>query len=304
MARTELKKRIGEGLFLLDGAMGTQLMQQGIKPGSGLILANLEHAHTVSEVHSTYFEAGSDACLTNTFSANRYALKRYNLADKVVEINRSAALLARKAAGDSKYVLGNIGPTGDFLEPIGLLKPADVKAVYIEQAQALMSGGIDGFIIETMTAAEEMTAAIEAVKSVCGTLPVFASMAFDPAGKAFRTSMGVDVETAVSKMVEAEADCIGFNCGTIPVGDYERLAREFLAFARAIGDNRPVYAEPNAGKPQLKGGGVVYGLLPEDFAAMMLDVYRAGVRIIGGCCGTTPDHIRAVAQLLKKQKRH
>ena len=304
MARTELKKRIGEGLFLLDGAVGTLLMQQGIRPGSGLVLANLEHGDIVIKIHKSYLDAGSDAIITNTLIANRIFLGKHNLAEKCVEINHAAALLARKAAGDSHYVLGNLGPTGDFLEPIGLLKPADVKLAYIEQAQALLSGGIDGFIIETMTAAEEMTAAIEAVKSVCGTLPVFASMAFDPAGKAFRTSMGVDVETAVSKMVEAGADCIGFNCGTIPVGDYERLAREFAAFARAIGDNRPVYTEPNAGKPQLQGGGVVYGLLPEDFAAMMLDVYNAGVHIIGGCCGTTPDHIRAVAQLLKKHQRH
>jgi 5-methyltetrahydrofolate--homocysteine methyltransferase len=303
MTRVALKERIKSGLFLLDGAMGTQLMERGIKAGSPLILANLEHGDIVSKIHKSYLDAGSDAIITNTLIANRIFLGKHNLAEKCVEINRSAALLARKAAGDSKYVLGDIGPTGDFLEPIGLLKTADVKAVYIEQAQALMSGGIDGFIIETMTAADEMTAAIEAVKSVCGELPVFASMAFDPAGKAFRTSMGVDVETAVSKMVEAGADCIGFNCGTIPVGDYERLAREFAAFARAIGDNRPVYAEPNAGKPELQGSGVVYGLLPEDFAAMMLDVYRAGVHIIGGCCGTTPDHIRAVAQLLRSRHR-
>jgi 5-methyltetrahydrofolate--homocysteine methyltransferase len=304
MARTELKKRIEKGLFLLDGAVGTLLMQRGIKPGSGLVLANLEHAHTVSEIHRAYLEAGSDAIITNTLIANRIFLGKHNLAERCVEINRTAAQLARQAAGDSHYVLGNIGPTGDFLEPIGLLKPADVKQAFVEQAEALLAGGIDGFIIETMTAAEEIKIAIEAARQVAGELPVFASMAFDPAGKSFRTSMGVDVSTAVSTIVAAGADCIGFNCGTILAGDYERLASEFVAFSRALADNKPVYAEPNAGHPVLKDGLVSYRLLPEDFAATMLDIYNTGVHIIGGCCGTTPDHIRAIAHLLRKRPYH
>jgi 5-methyltetrahydrofolate--homocysteine methyltransferase len=304
MARTELKKRIEKGLFLLDGAMGTQLMQNGIKPGSSLVLANIEHGEIVGKIHKSYLDAGSDAIITNTFSANRFVLKKQNLAERCVEINRAAARLARQAAGKSLYVLGNIGPTGDFLEPIGLLKPADVEAAYIEQAEALMSGGIDGFIIETMTAVEEIKVAIEAAKKVAGNLPVFASMAFDPAGKSFRTSMGVDVSTAVSAIVSAGADYLGFNCGTIPAGDYERLASEFVAFSRALADNSPVYAEPNAGLPALEDGKVSYRLLPDDFAATMLDIYNTGVHIIGGCCGTTPDHIRAVAQLLKNRKHH
>ena len=289
MARTELKERIGKGLFLLDGAMGSLLMHQGIKPGSG---------------HKSYLDAGSDAIITNTLIANRIFLGKHNLAERCVEINRSAAQLARQAAGDNFYVLGNIGPTGDFLEPVGTLKVADVKAAYIEQAKALVSGGVDGFIIETMTAAEEIKAAIEAAKEAAGNLPVFASMAFDTAGKDFRTSMGVDVETAVSVMAEAGADFLGFNCGSLPAGDYEKLANEFVAFSRAIADNKPVYAEPNAGRPVLEEGKVAYRLLPDDFAATMLDVYNAGVHIIGGCCGTTPDHIRAVASLLKKQRHH
>jgi 5-methyltetrahydrofolate--homocysteine methyltransferase len=304
MTGIPLKEKIKGGLFLLDGAVGTLLMQQGIKPGSSLVLANIEHSRLVAEIHKSYLDAGSDAIITNTLIANRIFLEKHNLAGRCAEINLAAARLARQAAGDNHYVLGNLGPTGDFLEPIGPLKPADVRAAYIEQAEALMSGGVDGFIIETMTAADELTAAVEAAKKIAGKLPVFASMAFDPAGKSFRTSMGVDVETAVSEMVSAGADCIGFNCGTVPVGDYERLAREFVAFSRGLGENRPVYAEPNAGNPALEEGKVVYKLLPEDFAAAMLDIYHSGVHIIGGCCGTTPEHIRAVAQLLRKRQNY
>ena len=299
MARAALKERIESGLFLLDGAMGTQLIGRGIKTGSALILATLEHGEIVSDIHRAYFDAGSDAVITNTFSANRYALKRHNLADKVIEINRAAALLARKAAGDSHYVLGDIGPTGDFLEPIGLLKRADVKAAYIEQAKALMAGGIDGFIIETMTAADEMTAAIEAVKSVGGTLPVFASMSFGRAGDGFRTMMGVDIETAFAKIVPLGVDAIGFNCGSMSLDDYVELTVKFVAAARGQGKNTMILAEPNAGLPELVDGGTVYKVSPNDFALAAQRIFLAGVKIIGGCCGTSPEHIEAVARTLK-----
>ena len=163
-----------------------------------------------------------------------------------------------------------------------------------------MAASVDGFIIETMTAVDEIKVAIQAVKQAAPDMPVFASMAFDSAAKSFRTPMGVDVSTAVSVMVDAGADVIGFNCGSIPVGDYERLAGEFVAISRALAENRPVYAEPNAGLPALEEGKVSYGLLPDDFAVTMLDLYHAGVHIIGGCCGTTPDHIKATSSLLKK----
>lgn len=303
MTKELLKKRIEKGLFMLDGAMGTELMQAGIKPGKSLILANIEHSDVVAQIHKSYLDAGSDAIITNTFSANSYVLKKYNLAEKIVDINIYAAQIARKTAGSDKYVLGDLGPTGDFLEPVGLLKADDVLAAYIQQAQALLSAGVDGFIIETFTASDELKVAIQAAKKAAPDLPVFASMAFDPAPKSFRTPMGIDVSTAVSVMVEAGADYIGFNCGSIPAGDYERLAHEFVAISRALADNRPVYAEPNAGLPVLEEGKVSYGLRPDDFAAEMLDLYHAGVHIIGGCCGTTPEHIRAASTLLKKHIR-
>ncbi len=304
MVRELLKKRIEKGLFMLDGAMGTELMKSGLKPGKSLILANIEHGDIIAKIHKSYIDAGSDAIITNTFSANGFVLNKYNLFDRVEEINTVAAKLARQAAGDEKYVLGDLGPTGDFLEPLGGLKPADVQAAYSQQVKALLDAGVDGFIIETFTAIDEIKVAIKAVKKTAPDLPVFASMAFDPAPKGFKTPMGVDVSTAVSEMAEAGADYIGFNCGSIPAGDYEKLASEFVAISRALAENKAVYAEPNAGQPILYEGKVSYGMLPDDFATEMLDLYHIGIHIIGGCCGTGPDHIRAASTLIKKHLQH
>lgn len=303
MARKRLKEKIREGLFLLDGAMGSLLLAQGIKAGRALAYANIDAAKILFDIHSAYFKAGSDAVITNTFGANGFALSRYKLADKVVEINKAGAKIARDAAGEDKYVLGDIGPSGEFLEPIGNIKPEELKAAYSKQAEALLVGGVDGFIVQTMTAADEISAVIQAVRSVCGKLPVFASMAFDKVSDGFRTSMGVDVSTAVSAMVEAGADAVGFNCGTISLGDYEILASKYVALARALKEDIAIYAEPNAGEPELDSGRAVYHVLPDDFAVAIREIYFAGVHIIGGCCGTEPEHIKAIAELLKQGKK-
>ncbi len=303
MARKRLKERIYEGLFLLDGAMGSLLLARGIKAGRALVYANIDSAKILFDIHSAYFQAGSDAVITNTFGANEFSLSRYKLADKIVEINKAGAKIARDAAGQDRYVLGDIGPSGEFLEPIGNIKPEELIAAYSKQAEALLIGGVDGFIIETMSAVDEISAVIQAVRSVCGKLPVFASMAFDKISDGFRTSMGVDVSTAVSAMLEAGADAVGFNCGTVSLGDYEILAREYVAVARALKEDIPIYAEPNAGEPELDSGRAVYRILPEDFALTIEEIYSAGVHIIGGCCGTGPEHIKAIAELLRQRKK-
>jgi 5-methyltetrahydrofolate--homocysteine methyltransferase len=303
MAKKRLKERMREGLFLLDGAMGSLLLAQGIKAGRALAYANIDSAKTVYDIHKSYIDAGSDAVITNTFGANIFSLSRYELAGKVVEINKAGAKIARDAAGEDKYVLGDIGPSGDFLEPLGNIKLEELIAAYSKQAEALLIGGVDGFIIQTMSAADEISAAIQAVRSVCGRLPVFASMAFDKVSDGFRTSMGVDVSTAISAMIEAGADAVGFNCGTISLGDYEILAREYVAVARALKEDIAIYAEPNAGEPELDSGRAVYRILPEDFALTIEEIYSAGVHLIGGCCGTGPEHIKAIADLLRQRKK-
>lgn len=294
-----MRERIRQGLFLLDGAMGTELIARGVEAGVCNDYLNIESADIVGDVYRSFLLAGSDAVLTNTFGANKYALSRHGFADKVREINTAAAEIARQAAGEKKYVLGDIGPTGDFLEPLGELKADELKDAYAEQAAGLLAGGVDGFIIETMTALDEITIAIEAVKSVCGELPVFASMAFDKAGDDFRTMMGVDVESAVAKIVPLGVEAVGFNCGKMLLNEYVELADKILLSARAISGDVVILAEPNAGKPELIDGKAVYKVLPDDFAAAVEKIHSAGVNIIGGCCGTGPAHIEAAARKLR-----
>jgi 5-methyltetrahydrofolate--homocysteine methyltransferase len=299
MAKMSLRERIKQGLFLLDGAMGTQLIARGIEVGKCSDYLNVELPDVVSDIHRSYFEAGSDAVITNTFGANKYALGRHGLAEEASKINSAGAQIARRAAGQEKYVLGDIGPSGDFLEPLGSLKPEELKEAFARQAKALLDGGVDGFIIETMTALEEVAVAIEAVKSVGGGVPVLASMSFDRAGDDFKTMMGVDVEAAVAKIVSSGVDAVGFNCGTVSLDEYVELAEKFVSAVRALSADVIVYAEPNAGKPELVEDQAVYKVSPEDFAAAVEKIHSAGVNIIGGCCGTSPGHIKAVAMKLK-----
>jgi len=279
--------------------MGTELIARGVEVGKCNDYLNIESPDIVFDVHRAYLEAGSDAVLTNTFGANKYALGRHGFGDRVEEINKAGAQIARKAAGEEKYVLGDIGPSGDFLEPLGGLKPEALRKAFAEQAKGLLAGGVDGFIIETMTALEEIAVAIEAVKSVCGGLPVFASMSFDKAGDDFRTMMGVDVESAVAKIIPFDVDVVGFNCGSASLDEYVELAGEFASAVKATGQDVLILAEPNAGKPELVDGRAVYNVSPEDFAAAVEKVHLAGVNIVGGCCGTGPAHIEALAKRLK-----
>ena len=240
----------------------------------------------------------SDAVLTNTFGANKYALARHGLSEEVNKINTAGAQIARKAAGEDKYVLGDIGPSGDFLQPLGTLKADDLKNAFAEQAKALLAGGVDGFIIETMTALEEIAIAIEALKSV-SELPVFASMAFDSSGDDFRTMMGVDVESALSKIASLGVDAVGFNCGKMSLDDYIRLAVKYACAVQNSKEDVVVLAEPNAGTPELVEGKAIYNVPPDAFATAAEKICSAGVKIIGGCCGTGPEHIQAIAEKLK-----
>jgi len=291
-----------QGVFLLDGAMGTELIARGVEAGVCNDYLNIESPDVILEIHRSYLSAGSDAVLTNTFGANKYALARHGLADKVVEINTAGAQIARRAAGGEKYVLGDIGPSGDFLEPLGNLKPAELKDAFTQQAKALLDGGVDGFIIETMTALDEVEITIEALKSISD-LPVFVSWAFDQTGDSFKTMMGVDVESAISKAVSLGVDAVGFNCGTLVLDEYIKLAEKFVSSVSASARDVLIYAEPNAGKPELIDGKVVYKVTPEDFAVAAEKIHSAGVNIIGGCCGTGPKHIAAVSKKLRAGNR-
>lgn len=296
MAKISLKQKLSSGLLLLDGAMGTQLMSKGIMAGKCNEMLNVESPQIILDIHRSYIQAGSDAVYTNTFGANEITLARHGLADEVERINQAAVKIAKQAAGKDKYVIGDIGPCGEFLKPLGSLEPARLKEVFAKQAKTLCNGGTDGFVIETFMAIDEAKTAVEAVKSVCN-LPIFVSFAFDAAGDDFRTMMGVGVETMVSEFSVLAVDAIGFNCGTLKMEQYLALAGRFAKLLR--GKNISLLAKPNGGKPELVGGKAVYKLSDKDFAEYAENIHKAGAVLIGGCCGTGPEHIRAMVKKLK-----
>ncbi|MBL7106786.1 MAG: homocysteine S-methyltransferase family protein [Phycisphaerae bacterium] len=296
MAKMNLKEAIGKNTLILDGAMGTELFVRGVEAGQCNEYLNIEKPDIVYDVQRAYVEAGSDIIITNTFGANAISLDRHGFGSRAVEINRAGAEISRRAAGEDRYVLGDIGPCGDFLEPLGILTKEKLKEAISEQVRGLLEGGVDGFIVETMTALEEIIAAIEAVKSVSD-LPVFGSMAFDPAGEDFRTMMGVDVKSAVRAINAAGADAVGFNCGTVTLDGYVRLAEKYTEAADGLG--LVLFAEMNAGLPELVDGMAVYKVGDEEFADTAKKIKALGFSILGGCCGTSPEHIKALAGKLK-----
>ncbi len=297
MTKIDFRQRIREKVLLLDGAMGTQLFARGVEAGKCNDYLNIELPDVILEIQIAYLDAGSDCVITNTFGGNKYALSRHGLSEQVSEINKAGAEIACKAAGEERYVLGDIGPCGDFLEPLGTLKANELQAAFVEQAKWLSSGGVDGFIIETMTALDEIEIAVEAVKSVCD-LPVFVSLAFDTAGDDFRTMMGVSVEAAVDKIAGHGIDGIGFNCGKVSLEGYVKLAEKFAAVVKEQSSDVVLLAEPNAGLPELVDGETVYKVSGEEFAAVAETIHSFGFNIIGGCCGTCPEHIKAVREKL------
>jgi len=296
MAKLNLKEKIGSDVLVLDGAMGTQLITAGAKAGYNDYL-NIKSPEIVKSVQKAYIEAGADILITNTFGANSIALTRHNLSDKLSDINIAGAKIAREAAGDDNYVLGDIGPTGDFLQPIGTTTPQQLKKAFTEQANVLIQAGVDGLIIETMTALEELEIAVKSAQSAAGGVPVFASMSFDSAGGDFKTMMGVSAEAMVEKLLELKVDALGFNCGRMTLDDYVKLAEKIASLAGS--SDVILFTEPNAGMPEMIDGKTVYKVQPDEFAQALIKIRDAGFKVLGGCCGTSPAHIKAAAELIK-----
>lgn len=295
MSKPDLREKINESnRFFLDGAMGTQLIARGIKVDKCSELLNINSPEVVSEVHKAYFQAGSDAVLTNTFGGNEIALKRHELDSKADDINKAAAELAQKAGSGDKYVLGDIGPSGDFLQPLGTLTEQQLIDAFSRQTKALDEGGVDGFIIETMTALDEVIAAIKAIRSVNTEKPLFVSMAFDSGNGDFRTMMGQDYDSVIQELSGYKVDVAGFNCGKMSLENYIELSRCYTRSVKESDLDCDVMAEMNAGIPELVDGKPAYNVQPEEFARAAHKVRDNGVKILGGCCGTTPEHIKAM----------
>jgi len=286
----QLKRRLSEGLLIADGAMGTILSLGGHEPGKSLDLLNVENPDLVRAAHRDYVEAGSELILTNTFQGSRPSLGRHNLADRTTELNAAGAVLAREVAGAEIFVGGDIGPTGKILEPYGDYPTESARAAFAEQAQALAEAGVDCLVLETFSDLGEIRVAVEA--AVKTGLPVFASMSFDPSG---RTAFGVTVEQAAQELESAGAVVVGTNCGTITPDEMVGIIAAFRAATTL-----PLIAQPNAGRPQQTAAGVTWPETPDSFANAAVHLREAGATIIGGCCGSTPDHIRAIAARLRR----
>ncbi len=295
MPARSLLAALVERPLLGDGAMGTQLQRAGLEPGGCGEAWNLDHPDRILAIQRAYVEAGSDCLITNTFGASPIMLERHG-EGRVAEINRAGVELARRAFdGRPGFVLGDIGPFGGLLEPYGEMPAERVAESFAEQARALVAAGADAIIIETQTAFEELELAIAAARAA-GADCVIASMAFDRMrdGEEVRTMMGIAPETAAEFMLAQGVDVAALNCGT---GVDMRQAADTVRRYRSV-LSLPVMAQPNAGQPVLENLQVVYKQPPEEMAAGLPELLAAGADIVGGCCGSTPEHIRAFRAIL------
>jgi len=276
---------------LFDGAMGTMLMAAGLKAGESPELWNIEKRSLVVDIHRKYFEVGSDVVHTNTFGGNAIKLADRGLSEKMEIINVLAAELAKEACPAGKFVAGDIGPTGKLIKPLGDLVLEEAEEAFLGQAQALVKGGADLISIETMFSLEEALAALRAAKRL-GQVMVIAGLTFNRTKKGFFTMMGEGVNQAVSAFTEAGADVIATNC-SLGSRDMIDLTKELRGATQ-----KPILVQPNAGKPVTQKGVTSYQQAPAEFAQDGKEIKSFGADMIGGCCGTTPEFTRALAQML------
>ncbi len=286
-------ERLKAGEVLVsDGALGTMLYSKGLEQGRCAEEWNVSHPEEVYSVAKAYVDAGSDMITTNTFQGSRFTLARHGYDSRVTEFNRKGVELARRAAGDSCIVAASIGPTGKFLQPLGDATENELADAFREQCEAAGAGGADAILVETMTDVGEAKVAVRTAKESTG-LPVLCTLTFDKTSRGYFTIMGVSVERGVAEILDAGADVVGSNCGN-GIEQMIEIAREMTKVSAA-----PVLCQPNAGLPQIVDGKPCYVQTPEIMAGFVRELLDAGVRIIGGCCGTTPGHIRAVAAIVK-----
>jgi 5-methyltetrahydrofolate--homocysteine methyltransferase len=290
----DLLKALAERTLVLDGAMGTQLMSRGFISEGCPEEWNVTHADLVAQIHRDYFAAGADIVETNSFGGSRLKLGAYGRGDDVARFNTEAVRIAvavRDGEFPDRLVAGDIGPTGKFTKPLGELEPEALRAAFAEQAAALAHGAPDLISIQTMFDLTEARLAVEGARSVTD-LPVMASLTYKFTPRGYRTMMGVDPRTAVNTLLAAGADVVGCNC-SIEADEMVGLVGELRAATAA-----PIVAQPNAGQPRLEGGQTLYDETPAHFAEIMPELVAQGANAVGGCCGTTPEHIAALVAAL------
>ena len=279
---------------IADGAMGTMLMANGLEFGDPPEVWNLEHPEIIRRVQRGYLDAGSQIILTNTFGGNRLRLELHGREDRVDQLNRTAAVLARveaNAADHPAIVAGDIGPTGQIMAAIGgTLTPELAREVFAEQARGLAAAGVDVMWVETMSDVSEAVAAVQGARDAAPDKPVIATMSFDTRG---HTMMGVSPEKAADALLEAGATAVGGNCGNGPEELIPVLERMRAAFPDAT-----LVAKANVGQPLLIGMSVAYETTPEMMAEFARRFREAGANVVGACCGSTPPHLRAMAEAI------
>ena len=285
--------RLAAGDFIIsDGATGTWLQSHGLEPGGCPEELNASRPDLVRQMAREYFEAGAGMVLTASFGGSRFMLKKYGHGGRVGELNRLAAEHARSQAPPGGLVSGSVGPTGEFIEPLGTVSETEMLDAFAEQITALEEGGADAVVIETMFAIEECKLAVRAARENTG-LTVIATMTFDKGPGGFFTMMGTTPAQAARQLVDAGAEVVGANCGN--------GIEAMLDIAREMRDatDAPMLVHSNAGIPAIRQGQIVYPETPESMAPRFKELADMGVNIFGGCCGTTPKHIRAISEILR-----
>jgi 5-methyltetrahydrofolate--homocysteine methyltransferase len=292
-----LIRRLKNGEILIaDGAMGTMLMERGLNPGEPPESHNLSHPEILEDIAKLYFEAGADIIQTNTFGASPLKLSLYSMEDKIDQINRVAIRAVKKVVGEQTYISASCGPCGRLLKPYGDIEQEDVYNSFVEQIHIMNDEGVDIICIETMTDLNEAVIALKAAKIAAPSTPVIVTMTFDPTPKGFYTIMGTDIATAVTTFEQGGADIIGSNCGN-GIENMIMIAEEFKQKSKL-----PIIIQSNAGMPEVKGNRVMYPETPRFMAERVKKLVSLGVSIIGGCCGTTPEHIKAIKRAVDSMR--
>jgi methionine synthase I (cobalamin-dependent) len=294
----EILELINERVVIFDGGMGSMIIDAGLGGGMAPELWNEKNPQQVENLHKTYYKAGSDVVQTNTFGANRLKLEANKLEDKVYNLNLLGAEIARDACPVDRFVAGDIGPTGKFLAPIGGYAFEDFCDVFAEQAEALAEGDVDLFSVETMMDIEEAKAAVIGIRSVSD-LPIVAQMTYNKTHRGFFTIMGNTVENCIRVLIESGADVVGSNC-SLDSSDMIDLVKIMKQNLDKHQKKCPIIAQPNAGQPQLINGRCVYPSNSNKFLKDVISMIGAGLNAVGGCCGTTPEHIKKIREHLNK----
>jgi len=285
---------LAERVLVCDGAMGTMLQAAGMPVGHCSEEWNISHPDAIRNIHQAYIDAGADIIETNSFGGTRSRLEAHGYGDSFNKANQLAAQIAKSTCPKGKWVGGSVGPCGEFLQPMGTKTYDEIKDVFKEQIVALISGGVDLIIVETMSDLQEGKAAIEAARSIDPAMPILATMTFENKPTGFHTMMGVQLKDMIAGYTEAGADVVGANCGS-GMEDMIRIVQLLRNETKL-----PILAQANAGMPETDDGKITYKETAEDRYNSVNEILNQGINIVGGCCGTNPEHIKATARAVKE----